>query len=64
MWGLKIYQKRPAIVKAASPIFYETQHSMTYGFDQAIINNNLTPLTVNDLVHFSFINLFVISLKL
>ena len=55
MWGLKIYQNRPAISKAAASILYETQHSITYGFDQAIINNYLTPLTVNDLVHFSFI---------
>lgn len=50
MWGLKIYQKRQAIVKAASSIFYETQHLMIYGFDQSIINNYLKPLTVNDSV--------------
>ena len=59
MWGLKIYQNRLAITKAASPIFYNTEHSIIKGFDQLMIDNYLRPLTVNDSVIFlSFINNF------
>ena len=48
MWGLKIYQNRLAITKAASPIFYNTEHSIIKGFDQLMIDNYLRPLTVKD----------------
>ena len=62
MWGLKIYQNRQAITKAASTIFNNTEHSIIKGFDQRMMNNYLRPLTVNDSVIFlSFINNFLLS---
>ena len=50
MWGAKIYQNRQAILSASSKLFYETEHTMQYGYDQAMLNACIWPLAINDSV--------------
>ena len=47
-WGVKIFQNRQAIFKAATTMFYAIKHKIEYGFDQTLINNHLWPLAIND----------------
>ena len=50
MWGAKIYQNRQVILIASSKLFYETEHTMQYGYDQAMLNACIWPLAINDSV--------------
>ena len=51
-WGVKIFQKRRPIYRASYKLFYETEHQLEYGFDQAILSEIIWPLTFKDSVCF------------
>lgn len=57
LWGVKIHQKRQAILEVSEMIFYETQHKIVYGFDETILTKFIWPLAVNDAVNYCLLHI-------